>query len=38
VTPYVFNDDERQVGALIYSSSCHDQRTNTRRTVNKKII
>jgi len=30
---YLFNDDERQAGAWMYSSSRHVERTNSRRTV-----
>jgi len=33
----LFNDDERQAGAWIYSSSRHVERTNSRRTRNERL-
>ena len=34
---FLFNDDERQAGAWMYSSSVHVERTNSRRTVNERL-
>jgi len=34
---YLFNDDEHQAGAWMYSSSRHVERTNSRRTVNERL-
>jgi len=34
---FLFNDDERQAGAWMYSSSRHVARTNSRRTVNERM-
>jgi len=33
----LFNDDERQAGAWMYSSSRLVERTNSRRTVNERL-
>jgi len=34
---YLFNDDEWQVGAWMYSSSRHVERTNSRWTANERL-